>query len=430
MATWDRRRPDDAGRVEAVVPGPRERPWLWLLLAVVVLAAWTFVRPEPFRDLVLPLVADVLGHDAVRYKGDEVSSEYTWAVKALIAATVVPLLLAGRSAFVLSRFKNLRWAARVRLDAAFLLAVSPYLALLPLWAALADSLLFKVPWAFWFVEPVSYLFLLLVLFVSLALALWVEHGGMERSLPRFGSVLLFLFVVEVVWVRFLSATTTAVPVWGWLVPPVVAYGVFFGVTLGHRLISHRRVLFALAAHHLAFFGMFLLLWLVQGPWPPMEWSYRGVEAVRSVGDARPWFSLAVVLPPVAVTVGLFTVGTYLQGYVRALRPWRDGSNVAMVFSQVLHGWVVTMATVDPYGALESARPLPSRVVGFLVRSLDGWGYFAAKAFGVVFVVFLLDTVFRNASWLAGERRNFVKLVVITAGLVPALRVAIRLGVGL
>lgn len=437
MAEGTRTSGDDEARASAVPPPPATlfRPLRGIVLAALVLVAFVAavpsVRAWAFRVLWLPVVADVLGRPLV-VDGAAVEAMFPPQVQVAMAILFVALVLAARAWLMERRASGALWAQRLKIDTSLLLAVTPFMALGAVWNALEAAQLYPVPWAFLHVPPFIYLTLTVLVVGCLLLALYVERPMYLRlrvSAPvRFLLVLALLLGARVAYVDVLGATVRSVPWWGHLIPTVAAYGVFYATTLGHRMVSHRRALFAIGTEQLVFGIMFLTLWIVDGPWQGLEWSYLGHEAVRDTGRAVPTLGWIAVLIPIGFTYGIYTLGSFLHTYVRPLRPWTDGLNLAMVFGQILDAWVVTVGVNGTFGA-PGPRWEAGRYPGFLVHTLGGWGYLVAKVVFVLFLVQLLDRMWQPTSGRQTELAKILKGAVLALGLVPGVRGAVRLVLG-
>jgi uncharacterized membrane protein len=353
------------------------RDWRGVLMVAAAIFVVILLIPELrvwiWTTFVLPVVADVLGRRVLEFDGVRVEGAYPRAVEVASAAVFVLALVALRAVLLLRQAKGSYWARRITIDSSFILALMPFLGLGSVLAALQAGLLFEVPWAFMAVPPLIYGMIIGLVLFSLLFGLWIEDGGREHSYGRFILALLVFLTIDLFWVSVVGGTTRRLPLWAPPLAVAVAFCIYYGVTLGNRLLSHRRALFALGAFHVVFFATFLAVWVVEGPWPAMDWSFEGVEAVRSIGPADPWLFFLIVLPPVAFIIALGSMGQFLHRYAFWARPWLDGLNNAVVFALVLDAWATTVHVVDPFGALTETAPATDPLVAWGVQWLGGWG---------------------------------------------------------
>lgn len=421
---------DRAARLPSAAPSWRGIGFT-ALIGLMVLALMPGVRAWAWRSLYLPVVADALGSSTLVVDGVVVTAGYTPWVQILLASVFVLLLLIIR-ARLMSRDKwGALWAGRVRLDGAFVLSLVPLMALAPVLAALESGLLFNPPWSFFIVPPLLVLFMVALAVVSILFGLWIEHGGPKHSIGRFMTALLVFVSFDLFWISVSQATTTRLAWWAAPAAMVIAVGVFFGVTLGNRLLSHRRALFALGSFHTAFFMTFLAQWIIVGPWPVHDWSYAGAHATRLVLDMAPRNGWMALLPPIGIATGLYTIGAFLHRYHVLARPFTDGLNVVLIFSQALDAWATTVRVVDPYGVLVVHGAAPDALAAWSLGLLGGYGYLAIKVVFALVAVLLLDLPFRDRPGpLPQEASHVARGALVALGLMPGLRTVIMLTTGL
>lgn len=408
--------------------------WKGILITATVIMALILlvptVRQWTWATLILPVVADVLGRPIITVDGVHIEAAYPRAVEVAMVAFLILTLVTLRAILLAKQAKGSYWARRIRIDSAFVLSLAPFMALGPVVAALEAGLLFRAPWAFFAVPPLLYGMILVLALASLLFGLWIEEGGRAHGYARFLMALLVFLSTDLFWISVVEGSTRRLPLWAPPLALAAAFGIYFGVTLGNRLLSHRRVLFALGFFHVVFFGTYLAVWLLEGPWPAMDWTFRGIDAVRAIRPGDPWLALLVLLPPIGLMTGMATLGQFLHRYAFWARPWVDGLNLALVFGLVLEGWVTTILVVDPFGALDATMPPSDPIVAWGVSWLGGWGYFAWRTALAIAAGLLLDLPFRGRSGPLQEASHLARGGLLALGLIPGLRLTIRLATGL
>ncbi len=403
-------------------------------LAAAGLSALLVVFVEPVRTWLrwnagYPVAARVLGRDTLQIGGFRVEAGPEPGVTMAFALFLLLLFLTARVYFASQGVR--RWPNRMRIDSAFVLSLVPYMVMAPLLGTLAAAQLFRVPWAFFAVPPLNVLLIVAFILVSLVFAFWVESGGLRHGVKRFlASVVLFL-VIGLFWIGMLAGTTATLPFWVAVGAVVIALAIHYALTLGNRIHSHRRALFSLGCFHLAFFGGFLVLWSVQGPWPVQEWTLQGHGALRETRfhPDGPLLAFLALGPAILIAVGAYTVGAFLHRYAEWARVWVDGLTVAVLFAQVLEGWMVTLMVTDPYHALAQTLDAPGPVSAWAVATVGGWGYFWAKTIFALMVILAVSMPrWFHTSWHP-ELRAVILGVLLGLGLIPGLRYALLLSLG-
>lgn len=388
------------------------------------------VRTWAYLNLGLPVVADVLGRQRLVLHGRVVEAHFPFELQVAFAAVLFFGLVALRAVLLVRQRRGSTWAGRIRVDSGFVLSLTPFLALGAVLAALETAQLFHVPFAFLVVPPVLFLTVTALALASLLFGLWIEDGP-RRDAPTKFLMALFVFVsIDLFAIGVLEATTRAMAWWAVPAAMVLALVLYHGSTLGNRLVSHRRALFALGGFHFLFFATFLAMWVLDGAWAAQSWSYRGLFPVRTFAPSQPFLLWLVFLVPMALTVGLSSLGQFLFRYTTLARPWVDGLNVTLFFAHTLDGWVTTMIANDPYDIQVVHAPVTGILAETLLPTLGGWGYFAVKTIGAVVIVMLLDRPFRGRSPATREASQVLRGGLVALGLVPALRAAIRMTIGI
>jgi uncharacterized membrane protein len=415
-------------------PPGRLLPLWWGALGAAAIVALLVagvpeVRAWALRVVGYPVAALVLGRDAILVEGVRIEAAPEPGVTGAFAVMVVLLLLGLRWALV-SRPGDV-WSPRVRLDTPFALALVPYIALAPVLFTLAALQLFQVPWAFFAVPPLLVLLVVAFVLFSLVFAFWVQKGGRGKGPLRFLASVVTFLLIGLFWIVAMGGTTTPLPWWIAAGAVLLVVVVQYAVTLGNRIYSHRRALFSLGSFHLAFFGGFLLLWTVQGPWPVQGWSLEGQEALRELTTHSDGFFLVALAlgPPVLVTVGFYTIGAFLHSYAAWARVWVDGLSLMVVFAQTLDAWAVALKSTNPYGALDHSVSPPGWFAPWALSIMGPWGYLLVRLVAAVALVLVFSLPRRMATgrWL--EFRTIALGVLMGFGLVAGLRYTLALAVG-
>lgn len=428
------------GEQDASVSGRRKgarwrlRPVWAGALAAAALSAVVVLFVAPVNSWLrwrvgYPVAARVLGRDELLVGGFRVEAGPEPGLTTALAILVILLFLTARVYLAAQGVR--RWPSRMRLDSAFVLSLVPYLVLAPLLGTLASAQLFRVPWAFFAVPPLNVILVVGFVLVSLVFAFWVESGGFRHGVKRFLATVVFFLAVGLFWIAMLEGTTATPRFWIALVAVVVALAVYYAMTLGNRIHSHRRALFSLGCFHLAFFGGFLVLWLMQGPWPVQEWSLEGQRALRETRfhPDGPLLAFLALGPAILIAVGAYTIGAFLHRYAAWARVWVDGLTVTVLFAQVLEGWMVMLMVTDPYDALAQTVAAPGPVSAWVVGLLGGWGYFWAKTVLALAVILAVSMPRWFYTGWHSELRAVILGVLLGLGLIPGLRYAMQVTLG-
>lgn len=394
---------------------PRAARWLNLLIIVPVaaVALGLLLAPRVFWDGFLePYFWRSIEADASNVGGT--AEAYNIVNTLAYAVILVPaVLLIYR---VLERLK-------VKVDARFVLMLTPFLVLGGAARALEDSLYFGKPLAYAFISPIIYiaegLLVLLLVVASWWVARQAKGGGAWGPLAwsaAFAPGAAALVYLQMVDTRFVAAPVPA---------PILLAALACAYLAGLVLVDRAR---PVAIHGLVLNAGLLLLavsayliarWIALGGWYP--------------DPAQPAATHLVEVPAILGLASLATALTLLGLY---LASWRFHSlavlltpiNGLLFFAQFLDG-AATFWGVDMFGYQEK-HVLP----GFLM-SVTGTAavMFPLKLVYVVLALYLIDVLFRKDMFdERGEMTSFaglLKLTIAAVGMGPGTRDMLRLAMG-